>query len=115
MRSEAGSVAPLGIGLVAILLAAVFTLTNANSLYLLKTRLTAVAEFAALSEVRFATSAADFLSSTQNTGALFVEGDSSADSRTAEVTICTFWSSPVPLLSEVGNLKVCGHGAAREG
>jgi hypothetical protein len=115
MRSEAGSVAPLGIGMAAILLAAVFTLTSANSLYLLSARLTAVAEFAALSEVRYSTSAADFLSSTQNTDRLFVDEDSSVDLITAEVTICTFWTSPVPMLSEAGALKVCGHGAAREG
>lgn len=107
--------APLGIGLAAIIVAAMFTLSSANSLYLLRTRLNAVAEFAALNEVRNAMSAADFLSSIPNKADYFVAEDSSVDSKTAEITICTIWTSPVPLLSDTVNLTVCGRGAAREG
>lgn len=115
MKSDTGSVAPLGIGLSAILLATILTLVSANSLYLLRTRLNFVAEFAALSEVKYALSASDFLSATQNSGSVFVEDDSSIDLKTVEVTICSLWSSPVPVLSQVGTLRICGHGAARGG
>ena len=115
MKGDHGSIAPLGIGLAAILMATVFTVVCANSLYILRQRLTASAEFAALAEARFATPASDFLSTSDYPASYFVQGDSSVDNRTFEVTICSEWVAPVPLLEDLGQVLVCGRGAARAG
>jgi hypothetical protein len=115
VKGDQGSIAPLGIGLAAILMATVFTVVCANSLYILRQRLTASAEFAALAEARFATPASDFLSTSDYPASYFVQGDSSVDNRTFEVTICSEWVAPVPLLEDLGEVLVCGRGAARAG
>ena len=115
MRSERGSIAPLGIGLMSILLALFFTLVCANSMYLLKNRLTAVAEFAALAEARVGKTASEFLDESLYPGEYFVGSDSSSDQITTEVSICAIWQAPLPLVSDLADLKICGQGAARSG
>jgi hypothetical protein len=117
VKGEGGSIAPLGIGLVALLLATIFTLVCASSIYVLKSRLTSAAEFAALREATEGASAVDFLSNTQqgNLEGAFVESDTNLDGATFEVTLCAGWKPPVALPFEIGALRVCGRGAARAG
>jgi Flp pilus assembly protein TadG len=115
MRDDKGSIAPLGIGLMAILIALIFTLVCVNSVYLSRHRLTSAAEFAALAEASHGTSAVDFLELANYPTNYFVEDDSSADHKTTEVTICTLWVAPVPFVPVATQVKVCGRGAARAG
>ena len=115
MKDDKGSIAPLGIGLMSILIALIFTLVCVNSLYLLRHRLTSTAEFAALAEAGQGTSAVDFLELANYPTDYFVEDDSSTDHKTSQVTICSFWVAPVPFLFVPTQVKVCGRGAARAG
>jgi hypothetical protein len=115
MRSEKGSIAPLGIGLMALTIALIFTLASANSLYVMRNRLTSAAEFAALAEARFGVTASDFLSEVKYSPKYFVDEDYSSDQKTTEVSVCTLWIAPLPVFAPVGALKICGHGAARAG
>ena len=115
MRSEKGSVAPLAIGLMALTIALIFTLASANSMYLLRNRLTSAAEFAALAEARFGMTASDFLISAKYPPQYFVDEDYSSDQKTTEVSVCAVWVAPLPVFTPVGALKICGRGAARAG
>jgi hypothetical protein len=115
MKGERGSIAPLGIGLLSISLALIFTLVCANSLYVLKNRLTATAEFAALAEARMGLTAATFLDESEYPEDYFVDEDYSSDQKTTEVTVCAIWSAPLPIVFSVTDAKICGHGAARAG
>jgi hypothetical protein len=117
MKGERGSIAPLGIGLLALLLATIFTLACASSIYVLKQRLTSAAEFASLREVTDGTPAVDFLEETLQTNleGAFVESDTNLDGVTFEVSLCADWKPPVPLPIDLSALRVCGHGAARAG
>jgi hypothetical protein len=115
MKDENGSIAPLGIGLMSIVLALIFILVCANSMYLLKQRLTSAAEFAALAEVSHSNTAAEFLDHAQYPANYFVADDSSTDQKTTEVTVCAFWIAPLPVISDLAEIQICGHGAARAG
>ena len=117
MKGESGSIAPFGIGLVALLVASIFTLVCASSIYVLKHRLTSAAEFAALREATDGVPAVDFLSNTRqgNLEGAFVESDTNLDGVTYEVTLCADWKPPVAPLVDIGTLRVCGRGAARVG
>jgi hypothetical protein len=115
VKGEKGSIAPLGIGLLSISLALIFTLVCANSLYVLKNRLTGTAEFAALAEARIGLTAAMFLHESEYPEEYFIDEDYSSDQKTTEVTVCAIWSAPLPIVLILTDLKVCGHGAARAG
>jgi hypothetical protein len=117
LRSESGSIAPLGIGLALISLSAILVFTSASSMFVLQRRLTTLAEFAALSEVRYGLSADDFLSRTDTRGmqGLRATKDAVTDGLTQEVTVCSIWKTPVPVIVALPAIEVCGYGAARAG
>ena len=114
---EAGSIAPLGIGLGVVSLTTILVLSSVSSLFVLERRLTSMAEFAALSGVRYSLSAEEFLREGgvnvfQN---LRVASDSLLDGVTREVTLCAMWKAPLPTFIKLAEVEICGAGAARAG
>lgn len=103
IRDEGGSVAPLGIGLVALSLATILTFTSASSLYIFHRRLVSVAEFAALASASASASrgvsAGGFIrySDATFTPPLWVIRDEIVDGATREVEVCGVWHSPIPI------------------
>lgn len=117
LRENAGSTAPLGIGLAMLSLAAILMFASASSAFLLQRRLTSLAEYAALSEARFEMPASEFLGKAGVSGlqGVRVAVDQVSDGLTVEITLCSMWSSPLPGLVSMQNFEVCGRGAARAG
>lgn len=117
LRENAGSTAPLGIGLAMLSLAAILMFASASSAFLLQRRLTSLAEYAALSEARFEMPASEFLGKAGVSGlqGVRVAADQVSDGLTVEITLCSMWSPPLPGLVSMQNFEVCGRGAARAG
>lgn len=123
-NSEAGSLAPLGIGLATLSLLVVITMASAGSLYLTERRLTFVAEATALSVISnpfpisdIRNSANEFLSKHPLhglTGVRLIEA-SADDGKTVLVRLCSTWIPIIPsyMFSETG--RVCSEGLARRG
>jgi hypothetical protein len=114
---EAGSIAPLGIGLGVVSLTTILVLSAVSSLFVFERRLTSMAEFAALSGLRYNLSAEDFIREGgvnvfQN---LRVAADSLPDGLTREVTLCAMWKAPLPTFIRLSEVEICGTGAARAG
>ena len=109
-RNEDGSISPLLIGLAAISLAVLLTVTSALSLYVQQRRLTTQAESIALAEVNNS-------SSSLLTAAGTERKISVTDGETVEVRLCAAWQSPVPLGAwlnkAVRPTLVCGSAKAR--
>ena len=116
-KSDAGSSAPLGIGLALISLATILVFASVSSVFLLQRRLTSLAEFAALSNARYDIPADVFLRETGGAGikGLRVAAENVVDGLTVEVTICSTWQPSLPQLVELPKIEVCGRGAARAG
>ena len=114
---DAGSSAPLGIGLALISLATILVFASASSVFLLQRRLTSLAEYAALSNARYHVPAAVFIRETGGLGIkeLRVAAENVVDGLTVEVTICSVWQLALPRLVELPKIEVCGRGAARAG
>lgn len=114
---EAGSIAPLGIGLAILSMCAILVFTSVSSLFVLQRRLTTLAEFAALSSARYGLSAADFLQESGANGmtGLRVAKDDVIDRLTHEVSICGIWNPPLLTVFELPPTEICGYGAARAG
>lgn len=114
---DSGSIAPIGIGLAILSLSAVLTLAATSSIFLMQRRLTTLAEFAALSGVRYSLSAATFLreSGVNGLSDLRVGSDTVSDGFTRQVTICSTWQAPVPAFFRLLPREICGSGAARAG
>ena len=114
---DAGSSAPLGIGLALISLATILVFASASSVFLLQRRLTSLAEYAALSNATYHLPAADFIRETGGLGikGLRVAAENVVDGLTVEVTICSTWQASLPKLVELPKIEVCGRGAARAG
>ena len=122
--SEQGSLAPLGIGLASLSLAAVVAIVSAGSLYLTERRLTSVAEATALSvlasidELDNLHVLADAFLSTHPLNGLtkvrLIEA-ASRDSKTVLIRLCSSWEPLIPgyIFSETGT--VCSEGLARRG
>lgn len=114
---DSGSSAPLGIGLALISLATILLLASASSLFLLQRRLTSLAEYAALSNVRYNVPVDVFLRETGGNGIkqLRVAAEKVVDGLTVKVTICSMWQPSLPKFVELPKFEVCGSGAARAG
>jgi hypothetical protein len=114
---DSGSVAPLGIGLALVSLATILVFTSASSMFLLQRRLTSLAEFAALSRAMYGLPVETFLIESRANGLrhLRIATESVTDGHTSEVTLCSTWQSPVPLLFLPAETEICGQGAARAG
>jgi hypothetical protein len=124
--SEQGSLAPLGIGLATVSLAAVVAIVAAGSLYLTERRLTGVAESTALSVLMDSDSnlgqnlfpfARRYLSDLPLRGlhqVTLVEA-SSPDLKTVRIRLCSEWRPIFEsyMFSEIG--RVCSEGLARRG
>lgn len=108
--SEKGSITPLIIGLTAISLAILLTVTSALSLYVQQRRLTTQAESIALAEV----------SNTPNSWQIAPQANRKiaiTDGETVEVQLCSAWQPPIALGSwlskSVSSTLVCGAAKAR--
>lgn len=114
---EAGSIAPLGIGLALVSLSAILVFMSVSSIFVLQRRLTTLAEFAALSGARYGLSAAAFIQESGANGmtGLRIAKDGVTDLLTHEVSICRVWNAPLLGLSNLLPTEICGHGAARAG
>lgn len=114
---DSGSIAPLGIGLALLSLAAILMFASMSSIFLLQRRLTTLAEFAALSGVRYSLTAEVFLreSGVSGLSGLRVGSDTVSDGLTRQVTICSAWQAPVPTFFRLLPREICGSGAARAG
>ena len=123
---EQGSLAPLGIGLAMVSLAAVLAILASGSLYLTERRLTGVAESAALSVLLEADGNLSqdlFLMANGHLGKLPLRGlhqvtlieASSPDRKTVRVRLCSVWRPIFEnyMFSEIG--RVCSEGLARRG
>lgn len=114
---DSGSIAPLGIGLALLSLAAILMFASMSSIFLLQRRLTTLAEFAALTGVRYSLTAEAFLreSGVSGLSGLRVGSDTVSDGLTRQVTICSAWQAPVPTFFRLLPREICGSGAARSG
>lgn len=121
---EAGSLAPLGIGLALLSLATILVILTAGSLYLSERRLTSAAESTALATLALSdrgtallASAQDFLAKHPLDGLSQVRIDSVSklDGKTVRVRLCSRVLPLIPnyMFSEVG--IVCAEGLARKG
>jgi hypothetical protein len=123
---EQGSLAPLGIGLAMVSLAAVLAILASGSLYLTERRLTGVAESAALSVLLEADGNLSqdlFLMANSYLGKLPLRGlhqvtlieALSPDLKTVRVRLCSVWRPIFEnyMFSEIG--RVCSEGLARRG
>lgn len=117
LRGEAGSIAPLAIGLGLVSLATILATSCATSFFLLERRLTTLAEFSALAGVEQGMTAVDFVNEGQPAGfrSLVVESDELTDGVTREVVICATWIPPVPGLIQLPSRQLCAKGEARAG
>ena len=117
IHRDAGSIAPLGIGLALISLSAILVFVSASSMFLLQRRLTSLAEFAALSGARYGLPVDEFLRESKGNGlsGLRVALDDVSDGVTREVKICKTWRPPLPVLVQIVETEICGYGAARAG
>ena len=124
--SEQGSLAPLGIGLAMVSLAAVIAIVASGSLYLTERRLTGVAESTALSVLMESGGnlnqdlflvASRYLSEIPLRGLnqLTLVEASSADLKTVRIRLCSIWQPIFEnyIFSEIG--RVCSEGLARRG
>ena len=114
---DSGSIAPLGIGLALLSLTTILIFTSVSSIFVLQRRLTALAEFTALSGARYGLSATDFIQQSGASGmtGLKIAKDAVIDGRTHEVSICAVWRPPLSGISNLLSTEICGHGAARAG
>ena len=117
IMGEAGSIAPLAIGLGLVSLATILATSCATSFFLLERRLTTLAEFSALAGVEQGMTVVDFVNEGQPAGfrSLVVESDELTDGVTREVVICATWIPPVSGLIQLPSRQLCAKGEARAG
>ena len=115
-KNDSGSTAPLGIGIFLFLIALMFTIVSASSMFIFQKRLTTVAEAAAVyissggqSSVfnKFVTQ--QVFTNLRLTDELLMDG------LTTEVVACSLWLPPLPTLEPLGSKEVCSHASARAG
>jgi hypothetical protein len=124
--SDQGSLAPLGIGLATICLAAVVAIVASGSLYLTERRLTGVAESTALSVLIESEGNLEqnlFPLASRYLGDLPLRGlhqvglveATSVDQKTVRIRLCSVWRPIFEnyMFSEIG--RVCSEGLARRG
>jgi hypothetical protein len=119
-KSEAGSIAPLGIGLILLSVAMMLTILSSASLFIFQKRLTTIAESAALFAVAKNNEDAgsvEFLSKTRESGFinLSLKNLLLPDHQTIEVQACAIWQPPVISFSELTSREVCSRASARAG
>lgn len=115
--SDSGSMAPLGIGLFALSLAFVLTISAASSLFVFQKRLTNYAEMAAIYVGSQNAAVSDFQIrvGNQNFSDLSLVQQTLDDGMTVRVTACAKWTSPVPTYVPVTGRLICSNASARAG
>lgn len=121
---ESGSIAPLGIGLATLAIAALLTTTAASSAYLFERRLQSVSDAATIAVAAEVLATPNTYSATELTHRISARlhqlgsGASVArafiqDGLTLEVQICELWRSPVPNPFGSPEGRVCAESKAR--
>ena len=117
LGNEAGSIAPLGIGL--FLFSLIFSLTtvSAVSMFIFQKRLTTLAESTAIFVAGGNGEAADFLKLTgkPNFESLQLATNTAADQATVMAKACAMWRAPVVTVGDFANTNICAQAAARIG
>lgn len=112
LKPEAGSMAPLMVGLAAISLALILIISTLGSTFVFQRRLVSIAESKALSAV---IDGPEIVSSVP----LFSESITSSDGQTVEVRVCALWQPPFRFgkLLEFANRDqlICASGLSRLG
>jgi hypothetical protein len=109
--NDRGSISPLLIGLAAISLAVLLTVSSAISIYIQKRRLITQAEAVAIAEISESPLAAELSESP-------MRRITYPDGKTIEVQICEAWKTPIPiggwLSTAIKPQIVCGSAKSRE-
>lgn len=115
MKSERGSLAPLGIGLFTITLALMLVIISASSLFVFQKRLTSFSESAALFIASTGEPIQNFreLSGDYALNGLEAAASVAVDDRTVEVVSCAMWKAPIAIVTSLAQSKICSHAAAR--
>ena len=115
LGNEAGSIAPLGIGLFLFSLIFSFTTVSAVSMFIFQKRLTTLAESTAIFVAGGSGDAADFLKLTgkPNVESLQLVTTTAADQATVMAKACAMWRAPVVTVGDFANTNICAQAAAR--
>lgn len=114
-QSDNGSIAPLGLGLVALSLGLVFAISAATSMFILQKRLTNFSESGALFIAETGQTKNDFLNlvGVSNFEQLSTYADVAADAKTIHFKSCSIWRAPIAILGPFSSAQVCSHASAR--
>jgi hypothetical protein len=117
LTNEAGSIAPLGIGL--FLFSLIFSLTtvSAVSMFIFQKRMTTLAESTAIFVAGGNGEVADFLNLTgmPSFESLQLATTTAADQTTVIANACAAWRAPVVTVGDFAQTKICAQAAARVG
>jgi hypothetical protein len=114
---DSGSIAPLGIGLFLFVVAMMFTVISASSMFIFQKRLTTIAEAAAVFISSGSESSSVFFETFQRRSFinLKIQDELLQDGSTTEVVVCALWVSPLLILNTLGSKEICSYAAARAG
>jgi hypothetical protein len=114
-KGDSGSIAPLGIGLFMFIVAMMFAIISASSMFIFQKRLTTLAEAAAVFSSSSGESSGVFIEKAPQRGFtnLKIDDELLQDDRTTEVVACALWVPPLRLLGTLGTKEICSHAAAR--
>jgi hypothetical protein len=117
VSNEAGSIAPLGIGLFLFSLIFCLTTVSAVSIFIFQKRLTTLAESTAIFVAGDNGEAADFLNLTgkPNFDSLQLATNTAADQATVMAKACAIWRAPVVTVGDFAKTNICAQAAARVG
>lgn len=112
---EAGSIAPLGIGMFLFSLIFALTAVSATSIFIFQKRLTNLAESTALYVASGNGNADAFLTANggSNLEGLKISSSLDSDDVTVIAKACAFWSAPFVTVGEFAKREICAHAAAR--
>jgi hypothetical protein len=117
ISQDRGSLAPLGVGLFAISLSFVLSLSAAQSMFIFQKRLTNFSEMAAIFAVTHNRSASEFQSRVGSAGfiELEVKDRRLEDGKTQLVEACALWVSPVMSSVVSAPIQICSRASSRAG
>lgn len=115
LSHEAGSIAPLGIGLFLFSLLFSLTAVSATSAFIFQKRLTSLAESTAVYVAAGNGDTHEFLSAIGKPKfeGLMVSSSIDSDEVTVVAKVCAIWSAPVVTLVDFAKREICSHAAAR--
>ncbi len=115
IRGERGSIAPLGIGLLAFTAIMMLTSISAASLFIFQKRLTTLAEADALFVAGTGENSGAFLKliDSDQFSNLQLSDEILADAQTVKVVACASWQPFFRFAEQIGPQVICSHASAR--